>query len=278
MMRERRIWRRPWLLLRFAALAVVGFHALAFGLWSPGADAAIYYRADMDHLYAGSIFTETFNYSPAFAWWIQPLQDLPFAAFRTVIVSLDMIGLVFLIGPVFTAVVLLAQVLPIWLEFQQGNLNFAVAALLVLGLRHPAWYAGVNLSKVTPGIGLMWFAARRDWRALAVAAAVTSLVALPSLLLHLDAWLAFGASLLANAAVDAQIGAPLLLRVALAVAVISWGAMTNRPWTVPIGAALVAHVNGNGWLIALAAIPLLRDRGDPAARSKLDQPHQQVPG
>ena len=275
---RRPIWRRPAVLLRFAAFAVVGFHVLAFGLWSPGADAAIYYRAEMDDLYTGSIFTETFNYSPAFAWWTQPLQGLPFEAFRTLVVAIDMVGLVFLIGPVFTAVVLLAQLLPIWMEFQLGNLNFAIAAALVLGFRHTGWYAAPILSKVTPGIGLVWFAARRDWRALTLAAAITLAVALPSLLLHLDAWLEFIASLLSNAALDAQIGAPLILRVALAVAVVSWGAWTDRPWTVPVGAALVAHVNGNGWLIALGAVRLLREGRARPPGDELEQPHEQVAG
>ena len=275
---RRPTWRRPALLLRFAALAVVGFHVIAFGMWSPGSDAAIYYRAEMDDLYTGSIFTETFNYSPAFAWWTQPLQGLPFEAFRTLVVAIDMIGLVFLIGPVFTAVVLLAQLLPIWMEFQLGNLNFAIAAALVLGFRHTGWYAAPILSKVTPGIGLVWFAARREWRSLAVAGAVTLAVALPSLVLHLDAWREFFASLLSNAALDAQIGAPLILRVGLAAAVVSWGAWTDRPWTVPVGTALVAHVNGNGWLIVLGAVPLLREGRARAPGDEFEQPHEQVAG
>lgn len=251
--------RSPWRLLQLAGLAVVIFHALAFGLWSPGEDALIYHEADLDDLYRGHVFTETYNYSPAFAWWIQPLQALQFGAFRTLIVAANMAGFVLLIGPVFAAVVLLAQLAPVWAEFQLGNLNFAAGALLVLGFRHSSAYAPLLLSKVTPGIGLVWFAARREWRSLGIALVGTALLALPAVVTHPHTWGQFAGSLLNNAELDAQIGAPIVLRGVLAVLVIAWGAVSGRRWTVPVGAALVAHVNGGGWLIVLAAVPLLRD-------------------
>jgi hypothetical protein len=258
--RRDHIWERPAALLRLAALGVVVFHALAFGLWSPGADALIYYGADLSDPSPGHIFADTFTYSPAAAWWIQPLQALPFQVFRLLVVAVNMAGLVILIGPTFAAIVLLAQVLPIWLEFQQANVNFAVGAALVLGFARPGWYALPLLTKVTPGVGLVWFAVRREWRQLAMAVGITLLVALPSLVLHADAWFAFIRSLLVNAQVDAEIGAPILLRGALAVAVIAWGARTNRAWTVPVGAALVAHVNSYGWLVVLGVVRLLATR------------------
>lgn len=251
-----RIWRQPGQVLRLMALGVVVFHVLAFGLWSPGSDARIYYDVELETFGPGEIFGTTFTYSPAAAWWLQPLQALPFEAFRTLVVAVNMAGFVFLIGPVFAAIILLAQLLPVWMEFQQGNINFALGAALVLGFRHAGWYAFPLLTKVTPGIGLVWFAFRRDWRPLAIAGVATLLLALPSLALHASAWPVWIESLVANAGADAQVGAPVLLRGALAAAVIAWGARTDRPWTVPIAAALVAHVNSSGWLIAFAAVRL----------------------
>ena len=174
---ELRSWRRlPWLTV--LGLSVVAFHVLAFGLWAPGSDARIYYVADLDNLYRGSIFTDTFNYSPAFAWWIQPIQHLPFAAFMTIIAAANLGSLVFLIGAPLTAVVLLAQVPPVWAEVQQGNLDFLTAALIVVAIRRPAWWGPIILSKVTPGVGVVWHAMRREWRSLAIAFAAT--VASPS--------------------------------------------------------------------------------------------------
>jgi hypothetical protein len=256
--------------LRLASAGVVVFHVVAFGLWAPGRDAHIYFAANLDDLYKGNVFTDTYNYSPAFAWWIQPLQALPFDAFRTMIAAINMAGLVFLIGPVFTAVVLLAQVQPVWTEFQQGNLNFLVAALLLLGFQQSAWYAFPLLTKATPGIGLVWFAVRREWRALALALGATFAIALPSLVLVPEAWVQFVGSLSRNTQVDAQVGAPLLLRALLATAVIAWGAHTDRPWSVLVGVALVAHSNGGGWLVVLGIVRLLRRGWAPTTNTRAD--------
>lgn len=259
-MAQVRIWRSPAALLRWASVAVVAFHVLAFGLWSPGSDARIYYDVELETFGRGEIFGTTFTYSPAAAWWLQPLQAPPFEAFRTLVAAVNMAGFVFLIGPVFAAIILLAQLLPVWMEFQQGNINFALGAVLVLGFRRAGLYAFPLLTKVTPGIGLAWFAFRREWRPLVITGVITMLVAAPSLVLHASAWPVWIESLMANAGADAQIGAPIVLRAALALALVGWGALTDRPWTVPIAAALVAHVNSSGWLIGLAALPLYLDR------------------
>ena len=40
---------------------------------------------------------------------------------------------------------------------------------IVLGFRWPFTWAFVLLTKVTPGVGLLWFAVRREWRSLAIA-------------------------------------------------------------------------------------------------------------
>ncbi len=44
-----------------------------------------------------------------------------------------------------------------------------MAAAIALGFRYPATWAFVLLAKVTPGIGLLWFLVRREWRNLAIA-------------------------------------------------------------------------------------------------------------
>lgn len=253
------MWRNPPILFRWAAVAVIAFHVIAFGLWSPGSDARIYYDVDLGTFGGGEIFGTTFTYSPAAAWWIQPLQALPFEVFRTLVAAVNMAAFVYLVGPVFAAVILLSQLLPVWMEFQQGNINFALGAALVLGFRHAGWYALPLVTKVTPAVGLVWFAVRREWRSLAAAAVVTLIVVAPSLVVHASTWPTWIESLAANADADARVGAPIVLRATLAAAVVAWGARTERAWTVPVAAALVAHVNSGGWLIGLAAVPLLRE-------------------
>ena len=44
------------------------------------------------------------------------------------------------------------------------------------GFRFPAAWAFVLLTKVTQGVGLLWFAARREWRHLAVALGLTAVI------------------------------------------------------------------------------------------------------
>jgi hypothetical protein len=59
--------------------------------------------------------------------------------------------------------------------------------------------------------------------------------------------------------------------------VIAWGGLTNRPWTVLVGAALAAHVNSAGWLVVLGVVRLALQRthaADSRAGSREPTPHQ----
>ena len=44
------------------------------------------------------------------------------------------------------------------------------------------------LTKVTPGIGMLWFAVRREWRHFAIAAGATLAIAVASRLVAPDLW------------------------------------------------------------------------------------------
>jgi hypothetical protein len=67
---------------------------------------------------------------------------------------------------------------------------------------------------------------------------------------------------------------PLVVRVPVAVALIGWGARTDRRWTVPLGVALSSPLPYAGWLVTMAMGALFlwhrdgRSAGgpDPAAR------------
>ena len=62
--------------------------------------------------------------------------------------------------------------------------NFAI----VLGMRWPAAWAFILLTKISPGVGLLWFAVRREWRNLAIALGVTSAIAAVSFVLAPNLW------------------------------------------------------------------------------------------
>ena len=56
----------------------------------------------------------------------------------------------------------------------------SMAAAIALGFRYPAAWSFLLLTKVTPGIGLVWFAVRREWRPLAIALGFTGGSSWPS--------------------------------------------------------------------------------------------------
>ena len=120
-------------------------------------------------------------------------RHLSFEAFTAIWRAILCVALVWLAGP-FTLLVLFT--VPVASEINAGNIQLLAAAAIVLGvpaqgraaLARGLW-AFVLLTKVTPGIGLLWFAARREWRALAVALGVTAAIAGVTFVAWPDRWL-----------------------------------------------------------------------------------------
>jgi hypothetical protein len=111
------------------------------------------------------------------------------------------------------------------------------------------------LTKVTPGIGLLWFAVRREWRALVSALGVTAAIIAASWLMVPDLWRQWLDLLLAHEQGDipplAIARIPLLPRLVVAALVIAWGARTDRPWVLPIALLLAQPVI---WLAGLSIL------------------------
>ena len=61
-------------------------------------------------------------------------------------------------------------------ELWGGNVTILLAAAVVVGFRFAGAWAFPLLTKVTPGVGVLWFAARREWRAMWLALACTAVV------------------------------------------------------------------------------------------------------
>ena len=78
---------------------------------------------------------------------------------------------------VLTGPVLFVFALPVaFFEIWGGNIHLLLALAIVLGFRLAGTWSFVLLTKVTPGIGLLWFAARREWRTLAIALGATAAI------------------------------------------------------------------------------------------------------
>ena len=157
---------------------------------------------------------------------------------------------------------------PVALELYFGNVNLLIAAAIALGFRYPATWAFVLMTKVTPGLGLLWFLIRREWRALAIALGVTATIVAVSLVIDLPLWSEWFSALSRDSGVSlgGPLASPLWLRLPIAAVVVIWGARTDRPWTVPVAATIAMPVV---WLATLSVLtaafaidrPKLRPRG-----------------
>ena len=198
-----------------------------------------------------------FVYSPVAAQLMAPLFTLPFAAFVGLLRALEIGSLVVLAGPI-AAPLLFAS--PVTTEVNAANINLLLGVVMVLGFRWPALWAIPLLTKPSLGVGLIWFAVRGEWRKAAMPIAIAGALAGGSYLLapHLwSDWLA----LLANG--TAQVGeAPypysIWARLPIALAIVIWGARTNRPWTVVVASALaLPRLYYQSPAILVALIPML---------------------
>ena len=257
-------------------LIISGWLATAFCLvvvtWlvhSMGYDAYAYWSVDFSDLYgraaSGQFFTVgSFRYGPPIAFLFGPAAALPWWLFLWLWLAFTLALVAWLGGR--WALVLLALP-PVALELYHGNIHLLMAVAIVLGFRYPWTWAFVVVSKLTPGVGLLWFAARREWRSLAIALGATGAVSLASYVVAPHYWVEWLDSIVGNASAPLHysVPVPIYVRLPLAALVVVWGARTDRPWTVAVAATLgLPIIWPHGLCVLAAAIPFLR-RGDRAA-------------
>ena len=198
-------------------------------------------------------------YSPAFAHVIAPLTAMPFPVFAAVWTALLVAVLGWLSGWRAFFVGVLA---PVTMSIAIGQVDLLMAAAIVIGFRYPAAWVLPILTKVTPGVGLVWFAVRREWRELTIALGVTGAVMAISFALDPAAWAGWLGMLLRfefpTAANGVYLPVPVWVRLPLVALLIAWGARTDRRWVLPIGVALsLPTVWLNTPTILIGMLPLL---------------------
>jgi hypothetical protein len=271
----------PWwagLTLAIVAWALVTWFSEPWGrLWGTGQDARCYWQASPANPYLHSDWNDpiAYVYSPAFLQLVSPITALPWQAFMAVWTALLLAAVRFLTGPRLLLAGLLFPFAA--MEVAGGNVSLLLAAAIVLGFRWPWTWSIVLLTKITPGIGLLWFAVRREWRALAIALGATVLIAAVSSVVAPQQWRDWVDVVVRNLASGksgtwASVPIPLWVRGPIAVAVVVWGARTDRAWTVPVASMLALPALWYGGIsMLLAVIPLLPGRShwapQPADRS-----------
>jgi hypothetical protein len=233
-------------------------------LWGTGQDARCYWQATLADPYLHSDWNDpiAYVYSPAFLQLVSPLTALPWQAFMAVWTALLIVAVRFLTGPRLLAAGLLFPFAA--MEVAGGNVSLLLAAAIVVGFRWPAAWALVLLTKITPGIGLLWFAVRREWRSLAIALGATVAIGALSFVLLPEQWRAWLDVVIRNAGKGgtwASVPIPLWVRLPIATAIVVWGARTDRRWTVPVASMLALPALWYGGIsMLLAVIPLLPGR------------------
>ena len=225
-----------------------------------GMDARCYWVPTFADPYLHSNWTDqiAYPYSPAFLQLLAPIKGLEWQAFMAVWAAVLLAALVTITGPRLILVGLAWFGL---MEAWGGNIELLVGLAILLGFRWPAAWSFVLLTKIAPGVGLLWFAVRREWKSLFVAFAATAVVVAISFALLPDAWFRWPQVLMNNMGKGgtwAAVPIPFLVRLPFAVALIVWGAFRNQRWVVPIGSMLALPALWYGGLsIALVALPLV---------------------
>jgi hypothetical protein len=269
----------------FVILAIVFVLLRLFAVrpWADSVDAFAYWMtrdgAFYDDATTGRI--GAYLYSPAFAQLVAPLVWLPLAIFTAVWTALNCATLWFLVRRWALPSLLFV---PIAFEIVSGNVHLLYAAAIVIGFRWPAAWALMLLTKVTPGVGVLWFLVRREWRSLIVAVGATAVIAALSFALDRAQWIQWIDLLRADAAGAAggsfeTVGwyapIPLAPRLVVAIAFVVLAAWTDRRWLLPFAVVLAMPVLWLNSFATLAAVPvLLRARetdvgriGSPVRRS-----------
>jgi hypothetical protein len=207
-------------------------------------DVRWYWEANPNNLYPNPELLQRngYNYSPAFELIVGWGRLLDFETFVAIWRAILLIVFVWLAGPLAIFAMFTP---PVASEINAGNIQILMAAAIVLGFRGgprsfwPATWAFVLLTKVTPGVGLLWFVLRRRWRALAIALGVTAVIAAITFVIWPQRWFDWFTLLSQGSPPPVPpYNLPLLPRLAVAVAVIAIGAWRGWRWPVVVGATL----------------------------------------
>jgi hypothetical protein len=145
-----------------------------------------------------------------------------------------------------------------------GNVQIPLAAGIVAGMRQPAWFALPIVTKITTGIGVFWYAFRREWRAFGIGIGATLAIVAISFAIAPAAWAEYLSWTVDNYGKPSSppiVGPPLPLRVLAAVTLVWWGARTDRPWVAAVAGGM-AIPGLYGWTsivsVSLGALALRR--------------------
>ncbi len=270
---------RPMTLIQLAAVAIllVTWYRVALDRWEN--DAYGYWIAWQGGLYdVPWLVHGAYTYSPAFAQAIYPWTLIPWKLAWALEAGVQIAALALIAGPLLAVVLYYVPLNlvagypnPVAATIGNGNIEILVALAVVAAYRWPGAWALVLHTKITPGVGIVWYAVRREWRSLAIAIGVAAVIAAVSFLVAPDLWSQWLALLRTAGGADTVslepiVPLPLAIRLVLAVIIVVWGARTNRYWTVPIAATLgLPAIRLGGLAVLVGVVPFVLARSSLAA-------------
>ena len=253
------------------AIVFVALRLLSIEPWDDSVDAYAYWSTRDGVMYGGPIGTDgagqigAYLYSPAFAQVLAPAVQLSWPLFAALWTAVNLAVLWWLARRAAVPALLLVLLPPVAFEIISGNVHLLYAAAIVAGFRFAGTWALILLTKVTPGIGLLWFLVRRERRPLVVALGFTAVLAAASFVLDPAAWRTWADLVVRDAGAPIQttgwyLPVPLAVRLVAAALVVTWGALTDRAWTIQIAVTLALPILWlNGLSVLVACLPLARE-------------------
>jgi hypothetical protein len=233
-------------------------------------DAEAWWHINLSNLYGPGFATSpigvfpldigAFRYSPVIAWLLVPATWVSWEVLIAIYLALSAAALIAMLGR--RAPLFLLAFPPVLLELLNGNIHLFIALATWLGLRWAPGWAFILLTKVTPGVGMFWYVARREWRNLATALGVTTAIVLAGIAIAPGQWFDWFGLLTTAAAGPALPGSPpVWLRLPLAAAIAWFAGRTGRAWLVPVAVFLgLPHLWLQGLAILTASFPLYWER------------------
>lgn len=211
-------------------------------------------------------------YSPAFLQVMWPILSLPWEVFYGIWLAMGTVAVlwlarpwlsILLFPPVFITFGVALLAIPRH-SFASVNVTLFYGLAIAASFRWPATWALLLLTKVTPGLGVLWFAVRREWRNLAIAVGATAAIVAVSFAIAPNLWFDWITVLRNNSSYPEPSFAyhilPLWPRLVLAVAIVVIAARYNARWAVPIAAVIaMPYIWDTSLMVLLGVVPLLRN-------------------
>jgi hypothetical protein len=236
--------------------------AIAVGLVPPGGDATTFFANRWPDPYGVTDYASGagFYYSPPIALLFAPLTAFGLPLFSATLTATGFAALYGILGRWAWLGLLFP---PVWWDLSAGNVNTLLGFVAVTG---GAWWSVALLTKVTPGVGLLWHVVRQEWRAAGIALGITSTVCLVSALAAPQLWRDWVGSLLSNSIAYVGPGyftieVPLLPRLVGAIVLVTIGGRRDWRWALPVSVVLAMPVLWWSCLAALVGVAAKRRAG-----------------